>query len=328
MAEEQAVSLASIARSQQLPTKEFEQQYKDHLSGYHQWDQKSHADTWILFPQNIGEQLSIDETALTNGELYTIITNKAAHGGKGSLVAIALGTKASDIITVLNKIPVEARNTVIEVTLDMSNAMDVIIRTSFPNASIVTDRFHVQQLITEAVQEVRIEFRRQALKEETTAILLARQEKRQYLPVVYANGDTKKQLLARSHYLLFKSTSNWTDRQKTRADILFKEFPTIQHAYHLSMMFRSWYETNRNKQDAEKNLQEWYEKVETENIASFTVAAQSIKAHEDTILNYFNHRSTNASAESFNAKLKGFRALVRGVRDLKFFLFRVGKLYG
>ncbi|HBR80691.1 TPA: DDE transposase, partial [Candidatus Uhrbacteria bacterium] len=47
-----------------------------------------------------------------------------------------------------------------------------------------------------------------------------------------------------------------------------------------------------------------------------------------TILNYFNHRSTNASAESFNAKLKGFRALVRGVRDVKFFLFRVGKIYG
>ena len=94
------------------------------------------------------------------------------------------------------------------------------------------------------------------------------------------------------------------------------------------MMFRSWYENNTDKQEAKFNLQQWYTKVEEENIEPFLVAAESIKAYEDTILNYFNNRSTNASAESFNAKLKGFRALVRGVRDIKFFLFRVSKLYG
>jgi len=54
----------------------------------------------------------------------------------------------------------------------------------------------------------------------------------------------------------------------------------------------------------------------------------SIQAHEDTILNYFVERSTNAAAESFNAKLKNFRTVVRGVRDKNFFLFRVAKLYG
>lgn len=94
------------------------------------------------------------------------------------------------------------------------------------------------------------------------------------------------------------------------------------------MMFRSWYENNTNKQHAKEDLQRWYQKVEEENIEPFLVAAESIKAYEDTILNYFNNRSTNASAESFNAKLKGFRTLVRGVRDVKFFLFRVSKLYG
>ncbi|WP_165747689.1 transposase, partial [Cellulophaga sp. Z1A5H] len=38
-------------------------------------------------------------------------------------------------------------------------------------------------------------------------------------------------------------------------------------------------------------------------------------------------RSTNASAESFNAKIKEFRTMFRGVRDVKFFLFRLTKLY-
>lgn len=322
------MSLASLATSQNLPIKEFEKQYKDHLSGYHSWDQKSHADAWILFEKNIGEKLSIDEVAVTNGELYTIVTNKAGLGGKGSLVTIVEGVKTKATIEVLAKIPIEQRVAVKEVTLDMSNAMDAIIRTSFPNADIVTDRFHAQQLISEALQEIRGSLRREMLKEETAAILVAKKEKKIYQPPTYENGDTKKQLLTRSFHLLFKSSSKWTDRQKQRATILFREFEELDEAYKLSMMFRSWYENNTNKEQAKQNLQKWYEKVEEKNIASFIVAARSIEAHEDTILNYFNHRSTNASAESFNAKLKGFRALVRGVRDVKFFLFRVGRLCG
>ena len=46
------------------------------------------------------------------------------------------------------------------------------------------------------------------------------------------------------------------------------------------------------------------------------------------ILNFYNNRSTNAAAESFNAKIKLFRANLHGVTDKKFFLFRIAKLYG
>ena len=298
------------------------------MSGFHQWDQKDHADKWILFEKNIGESLSIDEVALTNGELYTIVTNKAGKGSKGTLVAIVEDIKTKPIIEVLATIPQEKREAVKEVTLDMSNAMDAIVRSSFPKASIVTDRFHVQQLVSEAVQEVRNSLRREALKQESAAILKAKNERRPYQPALYENGDTTKQLLSRSFHLLFKSEGKWSERQRARAALLFKAFPDIQHAYHLSMMFRGWYENKTSRQEAKAALGQWYQKVEDEGLESFLVAAQSVKAHEDTILNYFNNRSTNASAESFNAKLKGFRGLVRGVRDIKFFLFRVGRLYG
>jgi len=300
------------------------------LSDFPDWDQKDHADKWLVFPDNVGQKLSIDEISVTNGELYTIVTNKQAKGGKGALVAIVAGTKSSTVTEVLKKIPLEKRNLVSEVTLDMSNAMDVIITNSFPKVTIVTDRFHVQQLVTEAVQEIRVALRKQAIKEESKAILRARKnkKKKKYQPKLYDNEDTKKQLLARSRYLLFKPKSKWTERQEQRAEILFKEFPSLKHAYNLSMSFRSWYENHTDKLQAKIDLQTWYEKVEAEKIEPFQVAAESIKAYEDTILNYFHHRSTNAAAESFNAKLKGFRALVRGVRDVKFFLFRVAKLYG
>jgi len=43
----------------------------------------------LLFPENIGELLSLDETEMSNGELYTILTNKSAKGKQGSIVARA-----------------------------------------------------------------------------------------------------------------------------------------------------------------------------------------------------------------------------------------------
>jgi hypothetical protein len=43
-------------------------------------ESKPHAKRLAYFPENIGKRLSIDETSLSNGELYTILTNKAAKG--------------------------------------------------------------------------------------------------------------------------------------------------------------------------------------------------------------------------------------------------------
>ena len=317
-----------------IPVKEFEKQYKNHLSGFNDWDQRENAEDQIILAKNIGKHLSIDETAVSNGELYTVLTNKEAHGGKGALVAISKGTKADVIKRMLSEISYKRKGIVKEVTLDMSASMNLIIRDSFPYATLVTDRFHVQKIVTEAVQEVRIDIRRQVIKSENEAYKRAKSEKKKYYPTTYQNGDSKKQLLARSRYLLFKAKNKWTDTQKERADILFKEYPQLKNAYNLSMMFRSFYEHSKTIEEARDKLYEWYKKVEGENnleekyIEPFMIAADSIRQHENRILNYFINRSTNASAESFNAKLKGFRSVVRGVRDRKFFLFRLYKLYG
>ena len=63
----------------------------------------------MLFSENIGEYLSIDETAFTNVALDTIVTNKAAKGKKGALVAMVKGTKAETVIRILLKILIEKR---------------------------------------------------------------------------------------------------------------------------------------------------------------------------------------------------------------------------
>lgn len=307
--------------------KKLEEWYRCHLSGFHQWAEGDHAEQYLIFAENIGERLSIDETCLSYDELYTIVTNKAAKGRKGAIVAIIKGTSAETVIEYLHKISLSKRNRVKEITLDMASNMELIAKRCFPKASLVTDRFHVQKLAIEALQEMRIAYRWQAIEQENTEIELSKELKRTYKPLVLDNGDTYKQLLARSRYLLFKTQDKWTPNQRLRAEVLFKYYPSLQTAYKLTMQLKAIYQHTKDKTIALTRLARWYESVEQSGFKTFATVKRSIAARYQTILNYFDYRSTNASAESFNAKIKAFRATLRGVKHIPYFLFRLTNIY-
>lgn len=271
----------------------------------------------------MGAQLSIDETSLAHEELYTIITNKAAQGKKGAIVAIIAGTRAEKIIEVLHKIPEKQRTKVTEITMDMAGNMELIARRCFPCAVRVTDRFHVQKLATEALQEMRIKYRWEAIDAENEALEKAKGTDSDFKVEILSNGDTVKQLLARSRYVLYKKPADWTNSQKQRAGILFERYPDLQHAYHLTMELGKIYDKTNDKLYGLTRLAKWHEKVRQSGFKMFNTVSRSIQNHYITIVNYFNNRSTNASAESFNAKIKAFRSQFRGVRSIEFFLFRL-----
>ena len=306
---------------------QFEKQYKEVLSGYKDWDQFEHAESWLLFPENIGISLAIDETSLSNGELYTIVTNRDKHGKSGCLVAVIAGTKTEDVWEVLDKIDEQERNKVEEVTLDLSDSMRKIVRHCFPKAKRVIDRFHIQKLACDAVQQMRIAYRWDAIQEANDEMEEAKLSGTKYIPNVLPNGDTKKELLARSRYLLFKSAEKWTDTQKQRAAILFEQYPKLRTAYSLSHSLRMIFARNTIKDAARLSMAKWYNKVEEAGFHSFNVIAATFYEHYEDILNFYNNRSSNAAAESFNAKIKLFRTNLRGVADKRFFLFRISKLY-
>ena len=66
----------------------------------------------MIFSENIGFHLSIDDLSLSKGELYTFVTNKDGKGKTRTLVAVIMVTKADDIKSVLEKISLEKRNIV------------------------------------------------------------------------------------------------------------------------------------------------------------------------------------------------------------------------
>lgn len=301
--------------------KHFADLYRNRISGYHDWCDTELANGFYFNAANIGPYLSLDETCLSNGEVWTFLTNKEGKGGRGTLAAAIPVTKSDEIISILvNAMGKSVRRRVKEVTCDLSPSMMLIAQEVFYNAYVVNDRFHVQQVYNEAVDEIRIDIRRKLIAEEN--------ERDKSIPAVtYSNGETMRQILARSKHTLMMSSNKWTDIQRNRVNILFMHYPILKDAYNLAMSLRKIFNTKTSPTKAMKKMNEWYEKVHQLGNANFRSVVKTFKNHAPTILNYFRRRATNASAEAFNSKVKIFRAQMKGVRDRNFFIFRLVKLY-
>ena len=293
----------------------------------------------MLFPDNFGEDMSLDETCLSNGEVYTVLTNKAAHGGKGALAAMVRGVASDKVSSVLKKVPSGLRRRVKTVTTDLSSAMMLTVRTVFPQAKLVNDRFHVQQLMTEAVDQMRVALRWEVLAQENKAIREHRAKRKaahtraekeligEWEPERMGNGETKPQVMARSRHILLMHRSKWNAQQQARAKILFQMFPNLEKAYSLYLNLVDIFNRKTVPGIARLNLAKWYNDVEKFGYEGFSKVIETFENHNATIINYFEDRLTNASAESFNAKIKAFRTQFRGVGDIKFFMYRLATLY-
>lgn len=353
------VTSCSVAHRWMIDSGNFRRNYKEVLSGFDDWEQKDHAADWMLLPQNIGVRLSIDETSL-HGDLFTILSNKDGHGRSGTIVAMVRGTKSADVIAQLKKLPEEQRLAVTEVTMDFSDSMMRIVSAAFPNATIIIDCFHIIKRCGDSVEEIRLREKCNAIKEQKKAKAehkkkLERRAKarkayrkkhpkkytgkkrgrkpsrlsEKFVPEELSNGDTKVELLTRSRGLLSQSRDKWTENQKNRAKLLFELYPKIKEAYNLVDSLRAIFRSKKIDRDqAKAKLHEWYQKVADCTLREVKAARDTIKEKEEEVLNYFINRSTNASAESLNSKIKSFRAQLHGVTDLPFFMYRLSVIFG
>ena len=172
------------------------------------------------FPRRVN--VAVATSLATTGPDITGVTMHSVPGWVGDdhcITAEIEGVKAVEVSRVLKKLPRQARHRVLEITLDMSGSMHAIARECFPNAEQVIDRFHVQKLACDALQELRIEHRWEAINEETNEMEQARLEGRKYRARKFRNGETRKEVLFRSRLLLFKDPAAWSVNQRnlTRA---------------------------------------------------------------------------------------------------------------
>ena len=274
----------SVGRSHGIDGDYLGQVYKDHLSGYEHWDQKAHAKEWILTAKNMGRHLSIDESMYC-GRLYTFVSNKDAHGGRGTVIAIIAGVKAATVLRWLLEIPEEERRGVLDVSMDFSDSMKLIAQTAFPNARISLDRFHVFQDLNRYFMKAFSDVRDKvlvAIKHEKAAYdrkvercaknrrtyrvrhpkrykgrkrgRKAKWRKKDFKPSTMKNGESKMDFLRRSFYTLRTCPDKWSDEQWERMNILFEEFPELKEAFDLKEEFRKLYWSKRDKEEYKDSL--------------------------------------------------------------------------
>jgi transposase len=248
--------------------------------------------------------------------------------------------------------------------MDLSDCMRAIVREAFPEATVVRDCFHVIKRAGEGIEELRLRFKREAVKDvnrqkaEFRKYLegLAKRRKQyrerrkkqgrkhckgkkrgpkpkqlstRFEPAKLKNGETLVEALTRCRTQLGKSRDKWTEKEKERAKILFELYPKLEEAYSLANDLRVIFRNkNLDKEAANVSFTEWYGKVTKSTLREIKSVKDTIKQYEDEILNYFDKRETNASAESLNSKMKCFRSSMRGVRDIPFFFYRSMMVFG
>lgn len=360
MIEEKPICFSVISRFMKIPGGKIRRWYKEVLSGFSQKEEQVELHRHdavdrsiidketgevqtilvpILKPENFGTDMALDDKNI-GGEGYTILSNKIT----GKIALLIQTTKTGIIADVLQTLPVAVLFSVRTISKDLAEGYDWLSRTVFMNAMRIADKFHVLKLGFEALQAIRIRYRQEVLKQEREAREACRQREREereqckqegekYQPKqrktkverkTYENGETVKELLARSRHLLFKFRTKWTGSQLQRATILFREFPEIETAYELIILFRKFYAVSvGNRETAQARLTEWYAKAAQKEIDEMASFAFTVRNHEGEILNYFYEGHTNAFAESLNSKIESFINSNSGTRDRDFFHFRM-----
>ena len=200
------------------------------------------------------------------------------------------------------------RKTVKEVTLDLSPTMMRIVRTGFPNATMTNDRFHVQKLFYEAIDELRITYRWMARDLENDEIQRCKEQNIEYVPFRYTNGDTRKQLLARAKHVLVKHYSKWTESQRIRAEIIFDHYPELKSVYDLAIELTNIYNKHYDKDVARGKLALWYNKIGSVVILGGLSLVNSLHAYTFASLKRKKLISTTPLNDALNALILALNA--------------------
>lgn len=234
------------------------------------------------------EHLGVDETSVTKGHNYiTVLTDIP----RKKVVGIAYGKDTEAFNDTL--IDLESRGVKTEdvkvITMDMSPAYISAAKENMPNADIVFDRFHLHQSLNKAIDQIR------------------REESRQF------KG------LRKTRFIWLKGYNKLNQTQRGLVDSLAESFPTIGTAYRLKEQFRVVLDQAYHTADLEP-LKQWKSLALNSGIAHIISFVETLERHWYGIITFFEHRVTNAIAESVNLKIQQIKRVSRGITNLRNFI--------
>lgn len=240
------------------------------------------------------EYLSVDEFAISSGHEYmTVFSNFRT----GQIVHATEGKDKEAIIPFLRKLKKKAPK-LKAIAMDMSPAFWSAVKQELPDVAIIFDRFHVMQLMTKTLDEIRKE-----------------QQKR--------FGD---QALKGSRFLLLANYENLDTNGMERLNTLLVANETLFVAHTLKEQFRSFW-MKKSREEGEIFLKKWCEDALLSGCRLLWKMAKSLISHMNELLNYFDHPISNGRAEGINNKIKTMKRQSYGFRDMEYFKLRLYHLH-
>jgi len=245
----------------------------------------------------------IDEKSLFTGQHYITLFYDGETGAileaveHRTIAATTLGINKLREFIDLSKIEV--------VTMDMWEAFKSSVESCIPEAVIVHDRFHLAQYLNKAVDTIRRAENKSLVKQED-------------------------ERLKKTKYLWLKNPVNLKEFQEDILNDLIKDesLKTVQ-AYQAKECFKDFFKCS-DKAQAEKFFSDWFEKVQQSELAPLIKVGKMFKRHLNKMLNYFEHRVSNAMAECKNSSIQQIKCKARGFKSANAFrtsiLFYLGDL--
>jgi transposase len=265
----------------------------------------------ILKPENIGEQMCIDDKAIGH-DGFTILSNTET----GKIAMMIESTKYDELKSALSIFGDDLKN-IKSISCDMSPTYLKLCREQLPQAETVIDKFHLMGYLYDAVLDVRSRIKKKLAEGLSKGKKKTEKDKKIL---------SEMELLKRSRYRLTQSAYKWTEQTSELIKDIFSKYKDLKTAYDLSQDFKIWYDKSnclKNKTQIEQDLYKWYNKVKEANLDEMIPVVKMIRKHEEQIMNYFSFGHTNAKAETLNGKIQRFVAANYGIKNKDFALYRI-----
>lgn len=256
-------------------------------SFYEQLELESRKRNRYPFSSAIGidEHVFGRKKGLSKREFVTMIVD---HKNK-KLHEVTLGRTHAELNNQLGHI--KGRENVKLVTLDMSDSYKSFVKTFFPNAELIADRFHVQRLIQPVILAKRISI----------------------------TGDKRTNPV---RVLMNKNRRNLKYYERTALDHFLSKHPDMNEIYSLKEAIARFYEI-KGFNRAEIAFTKIIERLEHSKINELNTIAKTFTRWRKEILNYFKYRITNARVEGFNNVAKVIKRRAYGFRSFNNYRLRL-----
>lgn len=221
--------------------------------------------------------ISVDELSYRKGQHYvTLVVDIDSRG----IIWSAVGRSSKTLKSFFEGLDAEVRAGIEHVAIDMSAAYRKAIVECLPNAQIVYDRFHVQALLSKAVDQTRRDLWR------------------------LLQGTEEGKAIKGMRWPTLKRPWNVTPKQEETLAQLPQSNSDLYRAYLLKESFAGIYDRLLQPGWARRRIKEWLSWASRSRLKHFVRVARTVRQHLDGILAFFETGFTTSTSEGLNAKAR------------------------